>query len=108
LEYSEFFIYTDLKYYSVRGGEMYYVYVLYSWKDGGMYIGQTEHLIERVRQHQLGKVTSTRRRRPFSLVYLETVLTREEALGRELEWKTNKGRRYLRKRIKCRVLSGRH
>ncbi len=83
---------------------MYYIYVLYSRKDRGMYIGQTEHLVERVRQHQLGKVTSTRGRRPFSLVYWETVMTREEALGRELELKTNIGRRYLRKRIHCRVL----
>jgi putative endonuclease len=81
------------------GARVYYIYVLYSWKDGGMYIGQTEHLIERVKQHQLGKVTSTRGRRPFSLVYWEVVLTREEALNRELGLKTNKGRRYIRKRL---------
>ena len=86
------------------GARVYYIYVLYSWKDGGMYIGQTEHLIERVKQHQLGKVTSTRGRRPFSLVYWEVVLTREEALNRELELKTSKGRRYIRKRIIFRVL----
>jgi len=83
---------------------MYYVYVLHSWKDGGMYIGQTKQLIERVKQHQSGKVTSTRGRRPFSLVYWEIVKTRGEALNRELELKSNKGRRYLRRKIILRVL----
>ena len=68
---------------------MYFVYVLYSLKDQGMYIGQTAHLLQRIKQHQTGKVRSTSSRRPFSLVYLESLSTRKEALKREKELKTN-------------------
>ena len=84
---------------------MYYVYVLYSLKDGGIYIGQTNHLIQRIKQHQFGKVTSTRPRRPFVLFYCEEVSTRAEALKLELELKSSKGRRFLRERIKNRLLN---
>ena len=83
---------------------MYYVYVLYSLKDKGMYIGQTIRLIQRMKQHQFGKVTSTRSRRPLVLVYWEGVSTRGDALNLESEWKTSSGRRYLRRRITIRVL----
>ena len=83
---------------------MYYVYVLYSLRDHGMYIGQTGRLIQRVKQHQLGKVKSTMSRRPLVLIYWEEVVSREEALEREGEWKTCSGRRGLRKKLESRLL----
>ena len=79
---------------------MYYVYVLYSLKDKGMYIGQTAHLIQRIKQHQSGKVKSTKSRRPFVLVYMQKANSRAEALQLEAALKTSKGRRILRKRLK--------
>jgi len=54
--------------------------VLRSEKDGNIYIGQTANLDARVRAHNLGKVRSTKSRRPFILEYWEPVNSRKEAL----------------------------
>ena len=77
----------------------FFVYALLSLKDGGLYIGQTSNLMARFKEHQSGKVKSTKGRRPFVLVYWEEVPTREEALQKEKEWKTTAGRRKLKKII---------
>ena len=50
----------------MRGG--YYVYVLYSKKDGKRYTGITKDLEQRLRMHKNGEVLSTRNRRPLVLV----------------------------------------
>ncbi len=79
--------------------QTYYVYVLYSLKDGGIYIGQTGDLFSRYREHQRGKVKSTRSRRPLVLVHWEEVNSREAALEKEREWKTSAGRRKIKRLI---------
>jgi putative endonuclease len=81
---------------------MYYTYVLRSLKDGGLYIGYTSDLADRMRQHRWGKVKSTRGRRPLSLVYWEEFSCVEEARGRELYLKTSPGRRYIRRIVENR------
>jgi putative endonuclease len=43
----------------------YYVYVLYSEKDGENYTGYSQNLKLRFEQHQNGEVTSTKYRRPL-------------------------------------------
>lgn len=78
---------------------MYFVYVLYSLKDNGLYIGQTENLIERYYTHQKGKVRSTRSRRPFVMIYWEACFNREEAVVKEKEWKKTHWRRKLKKMV---------
>lgn len=47
-----------------------------------------------------GKVFSTRHRRPFSLIYMEGCLNREDARRREKYFQTTGGRRFLSKRLK--------
>ncbi len=76
---------------------MYFVYVLWFPKDGTKYIGQTNNLLRRVKQHLDGKVEYTKSRRPFKLIYVEKFLTREEAVKREKYLKSRSGRRYLDK-----------
>jgi predicted GIY-YIG superfamily endonuclease len=48
---------------------MYYVYVLKSLVDGGLYIGCTVDLKNRIRSHANGSVESTRKRLPLELIY---------------------------------------
>ncbi|MCK4278345.1 MAG: GIY-YIG nuclease family protein [Desulfurellaceae bacterium] len=48
---------------------MYYVYVIRSLKDSQLYIGFTEDLPRRFKDHNDGKVESTKNRLPFELVY---------------------------------------
>ena len=79
---------------------MYYVYVLISLKDRNFYVGYTDNLKERLKQHQQGKVMSTKNRRPLKLVYYEACLNQQDATHREKYLKTSWGKRYIKNRIK--------
>jgi putative endonuclease len=70
---------------------MHWVYVLRSPKDSRLYTGVTADLRRRIREHNLGKVRSTRSRCPLSLVYYEVFDTRKDALARESYLKTPEG-----------------
>ncbi|HED37184.1 MAG TPA: GIY-YIG nuclease family protein [Ignavibacteria bacterium] len=78
---------------------MNFVYVLKSQQDGKRYIGLTNNLEKRLRQHNSGKVKSTKNRRPFSLVYYEEFEDRSEAAQREKFFKTGKGREFLNNKL---------
>jgi len=79
---------------------MWYVYVLYSLKDGGFYIGCTNDLRKRIKEHNIGKVESTKNRRPLKLIYYEACLNRIDAFKREKYLKNGYGRRTLKRRLK--------
>lgn len=79
---------------------MYYVYILKSTKDNKHYIGSTNDLKRRFKEHQLGKVDSTKSRRPFLLEYYEAYSSKELAIRQELLYKTGQGRRILNRRLK--------
>ncbi len=80
---------------------MYYVYVLLSEKDSKFYTGATSDLKSRIKQHNEGKVQSTKNRRPLQLLYYEACLSQEDAFRREKYLKTGMGKRYLRNRLKA-------
>jgi predicted GIY-YIG superfamily endonuclease len=48
-----------------------WVYILKSKKDNNLYIGSTNNLRKRFKEHNDGKVFSTKSRIPFELVYYE-------------------------------------
>lgn len=62
---------------------MFYLYILGSQKDGNIYIGSTNNLKKRFREHNSGKVLSTKSRTPFELLYYEAYKTEQEAYDRE-------------------------
>ena len=74
----------------------YCVYVLRSDDDGKFYIGFTRSLSRRLHDHFSGQVTSTRHRRPLSLIHCEFYACKSDALRREQYFKTTKGKRVLR------------
>jgi len=78
----------------------YYVYVLRSSLDNKFYTGFTGDLDKRLKMHNSGKVTSTKDRRPFELIYYEGCLCQSDALHREKYLKTTYGKRYLYSRLK--------
>ena len=80
---------------------MHYIYVLQSSKDGELYIGVTNNLDKRIREHNQGKVFSTKRREPFKLIYFEGFLSTIDAYNREKYlMKTGWGRKHLRHALK--------
>ena len=78
---------------------MWYVYILKSDKDGKLYVGSTDDLKRRVREHNAGQCQSTRHRRPLRLEAYVAVM--EEAVARDLEkyLKSGSGIATLRKRM---------
>ena len=79
---------------------MFYVYVLQSEKDDGLYIGYSSDLRRRFGQHQAGESLSTKDRCPWLLIYYEAYLMESDAIGRELFLKSGAGRRFLKKQLK--------
>ena len=78
---------------------MYYVYVLKSLKDGRLYVGHTNNLIRRFKEHNIGLENSTKNRKPFKLLYYEGSNILIDAIKREKSLKTGFGRRYLKNRL---------
>jgi len=62
---------------------MFYVYVLRSLKDRKLYVGYTNDLRRRFKEHNSGISRSTKGRRPFELIYYEAYRAQEDAEQRE-------------------------
>jgi putative endonuclease len=73
---------------------------LKSNKDNKWYTGCCADLRKRFKQHNEGKVTSTKGRGPFELIYYEACLNKEDAFAREKYLKSGMGKRYLKNRLK--------
>ncbi len=78
---------------------MYYVYVLFSKKDRQLYIGYTNNLKKRIREHRELKVNATRYRHPLVLIYYEAYLRWRDAKQREKYLKGGNGRAQLKIQI---------
>ncbi len=79
---------------------MFYVYIIQSIKDKGIYIGYTSDLKKRLKEHNQGKTKSIKHRIPFTLIYYESYLNKTDARKREIELKNNgQQREILMKRI---------
>ena len=71
---------------------IYYVYILQSVQNGQFYIGQTQNLLKRISEHNLGKSTFTRKNRPWNLIWFTRLETRSEAFNLEQRIKKFKSR----------------
>jgi putative endonuclease len=78
----------------------FYTYVLRSKKDGKLYIGWSNDLKARIKEHMRGQVDSTQYRLPIELIYFEACLSKQLAILREKQLKSGFGRAYLKRRLK--------
>lgn len=78
---------------------MYYAYVLFSKKDGKLYIGSSPDLKNRISKHNKGYVAATKFRRPLKLIYYEAYLTSADAKRREVFLKGGKGHEELKTQL---------
>ena len=69
----------------------YYLYILKSQKDNKQYVGITQDIDFRIKQHNWSKVKSTKTRRPLVLIHKEEFSTKKEALIREKYLKSYRG-----------------
>ncbi len=79
---------------------MFFVYVLQSESDRGLYIGMTGDLRRRLREHQAGESQSTKGRGPWQLIYFEAYLEKQDAAVREVFLKSGGGRKFLDNQLK--------
>lgn len=75
---------------------MFYVYVLFSYKDKNLYLGYSHNLKLRIKQHQESKVASTKYRLPIELIYYEAYKDKRDATKREYFLKRGRGRELLK------------
>jgi putative endonuclease len=78
---------------------MFTVYVLKSSTARKTYVGFTTNLERRLREHNHGNHSYTKKHIPWSVLYEEKYLTPVEARKREKYFKSAAGRRYLKKYI---------
>ena len=70
---------------------MYYVYVLKSKNKDFLYIGSTGDLKNRFKEHNSGRVLSTKSYFPLNLIYYEAYVSKTDALIRENSLKHHGG-----------------
>ena len=62
---------------------MRFIYVLYSKKDGRLYVGCTKNVAERIKRHNYGLAVSTKNRRPLVSIHEENFHSKADAFKRE-------------------------
>ncbi len=81
--------------------DLYYVYVLKSFKNNKRYIGYTgKTTFLRLREHNSGCNKWTKQNGPFTLIYSEKYNTKFEAIKREKFLKSGQGRKFLDELLK--------
>ena len=79
---------------------MWYTYIIKSKKDDKWYTGYTQTLRKRFSDHNNGLSTWTKGRGPFTIIYYEACINKEDARSRELFLKSGMGKRYVKNRLK--------
>lgn len=81
--------------------EMWFVYALYNHTSKKIYIGETEDIQRRVLEHnsKLGNHFTAKYDGEWEVIYQEQVSTRTQALVREKQLKSFRGREFLKQYI---------
>ena len=78
---------------------MYYVYILKSDTEDRRYVGYTSDLRARLKDHNNGKVASTKPRCPYTIESYMAVQEKKTALELERYFKTGSGIAWMKKRL---------
>ena len=80
---------------------MYYVYLLENKIYKTWYIGYTNKLEKRIKEHNEGRGGRTTSLKPsWLLIYYEMYLNKNDALGREKFLKSGSGRKFIKRQLK--------
>ena len=78
---------------------MHYVYILKSRHFDKIYIGFTSSIDQRIKDHNAGKVSSTKQYKPWECVTYTAFQDKQKAMDFERYLKSHSGRAFLRKRL---------
>ena len=76
----------------------FFVYML-KCNDGSYYAGHTDDINRRLKEHNDGKSTFTKRHIPWKVFHMETFDTEYESIKREKYLKSAAGRRWMKKNL---------
>ena len=76
--------------------KVFFVYAIKSMIANYIYVGLSDNVDRRVKQHNDGKERTTRTFRPFKLIWVEEFVTRMEARKREKYLKSGVGKEFLK------------
>ena len=79
---------------------MFIVYAIKSELDGRIYVGMTNDLARRIKEHESGKTRSTKGYRPWKLIYSQSVDHRDKARELEKKLKAGSGKEFLKSVVK--------
>ena len=74
---------------------MFVTYILFSEKSDRYYVGSTGNLDDRLKRHNTGRSTFTKRVIPWKIVYQKENSSKSEAYKAELFIKSQKSRKYI-------------
>jgi len=77
-----------------------YVYVIRSEKDGRFYVGMSENIDRRLKEHNSGKTRSTQFYKPWELFFFEEFENRLTARKREKYLKSGYGKTWIKEKYK--------
>lgn len=75
----------------------FYVYILRSKVKDKYYVGHSNNIIRRLKEHNSGKSKFTKKFMPWELLYYEEFESQSEAITKEKYFKTTSGRRLIKK-----------
>jgi len=78
---------------------MHYVYILKSQKDSSLYVGSTENVRNRLKEHNNGESIYSKTKRPYSLVWFCSFPNKTRALEFEKYLKHGSGHAFARKHL---------
>ena len=79
---------------------MYYVYIIQSIVTKRYYVGSTPDFKKRLTEHNTGITKSTKPYRPYTVVHIEKLQSKHDALKREKQIKRYKGGNAFKKLLK--------
>ena len=86
---------------------MFYIYVLYSAEHNKIYIGYSQDIHRRLKSHNDPRNKGwTSRYKPWDIIHSESFQTKRDALMREKQLKTSKGRLSIRNLIAEKLKGG--
>ena len=85
---------------------MYYVYLLQSRQNKSLYIGCTNNIVRRIKEHNDGAEYHTKKYLPWKLIYFEGYRSKADAYSREKSLKLHaQGLRRLKERLRDSLLA---
>jgi putative endonuclease len=83
---------------------MFYLYILESIETKRFYVGSTNDLKRRIKEHNAGKNRSTKFYMPWRLIYYEAYITMDLARKAEIFYKKSQGRRQIKKKLNIDII----